>query len=87
MEKKSEEALRRLQDLEATLRAKSAAQRKSFLATEAKRRAAEKKWQANRWQALGKIVESRLGTQVTPEELRVRLEHTSTAKRDESGTP
>jgi hypothetical protein len=82
-----EDALTKLQKQEAALRAKFDAQRQSLLATEAKRKAAQKQWQEGRWQALGQVVEACLGTQVTVEELRVRLEQSIAVEREETGTP
>ena len=82
-----EDALTKLQKQEAALRAKFDAQRKSLLAAEAKRKAAQKQWQESRWQALGQVVEACLGTDVTAEELRARLEQSVAAENKESGTP
>ena len=65
--------LEQLKAIEDRRRAKLLKAQKDLQAAQAKARAEERKQQAKRWQALGKIVEECLGADVTPEAVRQLL--------------
>ncbi len=76
-----EAALVYWQTQETALRAKVEAQRQKLLAVETRRKAAEKQALAKRWQALGKVVDACLGSDVTADALRAHLEQRLPAER------